>query len=385
MEYTLKDHLGNARVTFADLNGDATVDQTEILQTNHYYPFGMRHEGNDVPQQGTVNAYQYNGKELNSDFGLDWLDYGARWYDASIARWSAVDLLAEGFVNQSPYDYVFNNPLSWTDPDGRAPALYTNFSAGKSAEIVADQEERTEECRDRQKQKVAGGANRAIAMHNNALALASSAKNAISKSNPGTEKPNKDEERKDLTTKYVQTQTHVTLTAHYGFKKHHLITATYYQNWELKGSYYVPKRDGNGEARDRDGWQDISKTGDYLTAGVSFGYVTAYYSEEEFFQNFFYEVGGTPKNYTTGIGRGWLIAESSEEKTANSKTMRGELVFDHAAVFKNDVGSYLTVSIDKKRFTSSFMHTSNIKITAEVKMSRVYSNVYQGGYKWTRK
>jgi hypothetical protein len=72
-EYTLKDHLGNARVTFADLNGDATVDQTEILQTNHYYPFGMRHEGNAVPQQGTTNAYQYNGKELNSDFGLDWL------------------------------------------------------------------------------------------------------------------------------------------------------------------------------------------------------------------------------------------------------------------------------------------------------------------------
>jgi RHS repeat-associated protein len=83
-----------------------------------------------------VNAYQYNGKELNSDFGLDWLDYGARWYDASIARWSAVDPLAEKFVNQSPYDYVFNNPLSWTDPDGRAPALYTNFSAGKSAEMA---------------------------------------------------------------------------------------------------------------------------------------------------------------------------------------------------------------------------------------------------------
>ncbi|MEO0684381.1 MAG: hypothetical protein AAFY76_04850, partial [Cyanobacteria bacterium J06649_11] len=27
--------------------------------------------------QSGANQYQYNGKELNEDFGLEWLDYGA--------------------------------------------------------------------------------------------------------------------------------------------------------------------------------------------------------------------------------------------------------------------------------------------------------------------
>jgi RHS repeat-associated protein len=71
------------------------------------------------PQIGGVNAYQYNGKELNEDFGLNWNDYGARWYDASIARWNGVDQLSEKYSSMSPYNYVANNPLKFIDPDGR--------------------------------------------------------------------------------------------------------------------------------------------------------------------------------------------------------------------------------------------------------------------------
>ena len=118
-EYTLKDHLGNSRVTFADLDKDGEVAQSEILQTNHYYPFGMTMELPSQLMGNPNNAYQYNGKELNSDFGLDWLDYGARWYDASIGRWSAVDPLSEKYYSISPYVYVANNPLKYIDPDGK--------------------------------------------------------------------------------------------------------------------------------------------------------------------------------------------------------------------------------------------------------------------------
>jgi RHS repeat-associated protein len=111
-EYTLKDHLGNSRVTFRDKNGTA-----EILQENHYYPFGMNQEGKWA---STPNKYQYNGKELNEDLGLNWNDYGARWYDAAIGRWSVIDPLSEKMASWSPYNYAFNNPIRFIDPDGMA-------------------------------------------------------------------------------------------------------------------------------------------------------------------------------------------------------------------------------------------------------------------------
>jgi hypothetical protein len=60
-EYTLKDHLGNARVTYVDANADGKVDSSEIKQVNHYYAFGLNMEGNWNGASGT-NKYQYTGK-----------------------------------------------------------------------------------------------------------------------------------------------------------------------------------------------------------------------------------------------------------------------------------------------------------------------------------
>ena len=117
-EYTLRDHLGNSRVMFADLNADNEVDETEILQQNHYYPFGMNMEG---MWPGGTNKYQYNGKEIDNDFGLDWYHYGARMYDPAFGRFTGVDPLASDFASWSTYAYVFNNPLIFIDPDGRSP------------------------------------------------------------------------------------------------------------------------------------------------------------------------------------------------------------------------------------------------------------------------
>ncbi|MBK7870716.1 MAG: hypothetical protein IPJ74_08530 [Saprospiraceae bacterium] len=125
-EFNIRDHLGNTRLTFTDKDNDDIIEVSsnpatnEILQENHYYPFGMNMNGQWMANPGRNDKYQYNGKELNEDFGLNWYDYGARWYMADIGRWGQVDPLADDFYSFTPYNNVFNNPMRFIDPDGKS-------------------------------------------------------------------------------------------------------------------------------------------------------------------------------------------------------------------------------------------------------------------------
>ena len=102
--------------------------------TNNYYLFGLQHGSYNTPARDyrpigdareieTVDCnpykYKYNSKEWQNEIGLDWYDYGARNYDASLGRWMNVDPLAEKFPPISPYNYVANSPVNFIDPDGK--------------------------------------------------------------------------------------------------------------------------------------------------------------------------------------------------------------------------------------------------------------------------
>ena len=95
-----------------------------------------------------ASKFNYNGKELEEGLGLDWHDYGARNYDATLGRWMNIDPLADDYFNNSPYNYVANSPIIAYDPDGmrisivgdddyRAKVLYQLFSLALKSETGA--------------------------------------------------------------------------------------------------------------------------------------------------------------------------------------------------------------------------------------------------------
>jgi len=97
-----------------------------VVEVNAYYPYGMRIPLLSTPDtENLSNLYLYNGKELQTELDLQWLDYGARPYDP-LARlgWLLPDPLAEKYYNISPYAYALNNPILFVDPDGLTPRIY---------------------------------------------------------------------------------------------------------------------------------------------------------------------------------------------------------------------------------------------------------------------
>ncbi|PWN63104.1 RHS repeat-associated core domain-containing protein, partial [Chryseobacterium oncorhynchi] len=134
--YQYKDHLGNARVSFAK----NSVGALEVTDTNNYYPFGLNHIGGSSSSKiGSHYNYKYNGKELQES-GM--YDYGARMYMPDIGRWGVIDPLAEKMTRHSPYNYTFNNPIMFIDPDGREAYKPTpKEAAALAAHVYGDKKD----------------------------------------------------------------------------------------------------------------------------------------------------------------------------------------------------------------------------------------------------
>ena len=126
-EYNIKDHLGNLRVAFRDSLGSAKISQS--------YAYGVW--GEDLPTLSYIKStwkadnFKFTGKE--SLPGIGYIDFGARWYDNMVPRFTTVDRFSEKFSNLSTYQYAGNNPILNIDVNGDSITLSNEFQNNKYA------------------------------------------------------------------------------------------------------------------------------------------------------------------------------------------------------------------------------------------------------------
>ena len=155
----LRDHLGSVR---AVIDGDTGT----VVETNDYYPFGKRitpppvAEPVDATSQSATspNRWLFSGKESQSFLyaNIPLLDFGARMYNPTIARWTTSDPMSEKYYGISPYVYCANNPILFTDIAGNSYSEFDvegnykrtvddnwwhNLWHGRTGRIVNDQNE----------------------------------------------------------------------------------------------------------------------------------------------------------------------------------------------------------------------------------------------------
>jgi RHS repeat-associated protein len=124
VEYAHLDGIGNVLAVSNSAGAE--------IESHDYLPYGEEWCGTSVC--GSVKAGQsrrFTGKERDAETGLDY--FGARYFASKVGRFTTVDpaYTWEGNLvdpqRWNRYAYVRNNPLRYTDPDGRVILDYQAF------------------------------------------------------------------------------------------------------------------------------------------------------------------------------------------------------------------------------------------------------------------
>jgi len=111
IRYQLTDHLGSSAME---------VDEAgSVISYEEYFPYGgSAFIAGDNLREVDMKAYRFCGKERDEATGLYY--FGHRYYAPWIGKWLSPDPIGpEDSLNL--YEYVRNNPVNLTDPDGLNP------------------------------------------------------------------------------------------------------------------------------------------------------------------------------------------------------------------------------------------------------------------------
>jgi RHS repeat-associated protein len=109
-------NTGNRDYYHFDIIGTtrSVTQGSTVVESHDYDPWGLELRARGL---GSGTKEGFSGKEQDAETGLDY--FGARYYVAALGRWTSVDPMLDGMPEWSPYSYVYDNPASRIDPDGR--------------------------------------------------------------------------------------------------------------------------------------------------------------------------------------------------------------------------------------------------------------------------
>lgn len=142
--WSVRDYLGSVRMVVDISSPEVQSLSDVILRRSDYLPFGLPFSpaayssassmpGNDVTEvsqgtssrmscipQSSLERWQYNGKpeQVSGLANTGLLDYGARFYDPYVARWTAVDPMADKRHSYGCYVFCSDDPVNRVDQDG---------------------------------------------------------------------------------------------------------------------------------------------------------------------------------------------------------------------------------------------------------------------------
>ena len=137
--YFVTDHLGSVRAVIDGIAASTTTyPPAGFYSVDDYTPYGTKSTSSassylSLAATGSTVSLRdsFTGQEdQGPDFGLPYIDYGARQYSPSLSRWLVPDPMGEKYYDVCPYVYCAGNPVILVDPDGRGPIVGALLGAG---------------------------------------------------------------------------------------------------------------------------------------------------------------------------------------------------------------------------------------------------------------